>query len=284
MTQKIYLNGFDVPPTYYVPYHEFLRQHAISQFAAQQMGYAVELIFEDDCLTAALLYEDGDTQELELNPDQRGLPYVAVEPHALYELQPVPTAPSYLGGTPPPGVQLPEFDFVAPFQYLGMLARREPAFDWLPFDLHLMAPLYLNFDGLFVDYTDPHAPRVLDEAALAKIDNSFSEILRSDTVVEFSKTPVALERVVAYGAEFGQVGVPSWIQHPQLPICPKSGKPLRFLVQLGLDAKLKTVRTNVPSDYRFHHSFEHLNFWGDGDLYVFFEPESRVAYYLIQHT
>ena len=61
---------------------------------------------------------------------------------------------------------------------------------------------------------------------------------------------------------------------------------MRFLCQLtynGLD--VKTKRTNVnPKDEWFKQYFESMNFWGDGDLYIFFELESNIACFLIQNT
>ena len=58
---------------------------------------------------------------------------------------------------------------------------------------------------------------------------------------------------------------------------------MKFLIQLngGVSAK----RTNVePQDEDYRHYYEELNFWGAGNLFVFFEPTSKVACYLIQNS
>jgi hypothetical protein len=58
---------------------------------------------------------------------------------------------------------------------------------------------------------------------------------------------------------------------------------MKFLCQLngGVTAK----RTNVePKNESYIQYYEELNFWGDGDLFVFFEPTSKVACYFIQNT
>ena len=61
---------------------------------------------------------------------------------------------------------------------------------------------------------------------------------------------------------------------------------MRFLCKLTYDGlDVKTKRTNVnPKDEWFKQYFESMNFWGDGDLYIFFELESNIACFLIQNT
>ena len=58
---------------------------------------------------------------------------------------------------------------------------------------------------------------------------------------------------------------------------------MKFVIQIngGLEAE----KTNVnPKDEFYRHYYENMNFWGDGDLYFFYEPESKVGCYFIQNT
>ena len=86
----------------------------------------------------------------------------------------------------------------------------------------------------------------------------------------------------------GFSGMPNWIQGSWMPKCPKTNKPMRFLCQLTSSDKVRTEYTNIEmskagDDFKQSY-FKNMNFWGDGDLFVFFEPESKMACYFIQHT
>lgn len=61
---------------------------------------------------------------------------------------------------------------------------------------------------------------------------------------------------------------------------------MKLLCQLTYDGiDIKTKRTNIqPKDEWYKQYFEKMNFWGDGDLYIFFEPESKIMCFIIQHT
>ena len=60
---------------------------------------------------------------------------------------------------------------------------------------------------------------------------------------------------------------------------------MRFLCQLQSSDDIKTKETNIkPEDDWYKQYFEKMNFWGDGDLFVFFHPESKIACYMIQNT
>jgi hypothetical protein len=80
-------------------------------------------------------------------------------------------------------------------------------------------------------------------------------------------------------------GIPEWIQYPYFPRCPKTNKILRFVCQLKSFGGVMVEETNaVFKDKHYKSYFNKLNFWSDGDLFVFFEPESKVACYFIQNT
>ena len=71
-------------------------------------------------------------------------------------------------------------------------------------------------------------------------------------------------------------GVPSWVQYSELPNCPKPDKTMKFLCQIQEGPK--TFETNIKiKDHYYNNYIEHMNFTSDGYLYVFFQPESKVA-------
>lgn len=57
---------------------------------------------------------------------------------------------------------------------------------------------------------------------------------------------------------------------------------MKFLCQLHNGSKMKSSNIVPESDWNKNY-FDELNFCG-GDLYVFFEPVSKVACYFIQYT
>ena len=167
---------------------------------------------------------------------------------------------------------------------MGKFSRSNEAFNWLPFDLHLAAPIYLNFDKLFIDYSDPVNPKVLNVEELKKTDTSY-DYLKPGSEIVYEKVFITSEKSTEFGG-IEHTAVPDWIQYPDIPTCPKSKKTMKLLCQLNYDGlEIKTERTDVqPKNERCKQYFENMNFWGCGDLYIFFEPESKVICFLIQHT
>ena len=50
------------------------------------------------------------------------------------------------GGEIPSGFNIPHNEFLAGFQYLGKIAKADKNFNWLPFDLNLICPIFTDFD------------------------------------------------------------------------------------------------------------------------------------------
>jgi hypothetical protein len=62
---------------------------------------------------------------------------------------------------------------------------------------------------------------------------------------------------------------------------------MKFVCQLNYDLGIKVANTNVtftPEQQYHQETFQTMNFWGDGDLFVFLEPQTKIACYFIQHT
>lgn len=282
--KHIYLAGWEAEFNGDEQCHRFLETQAISEKTASSVWSSIELVFKDDKLVKAYDIEEGQRTTRELKESEKNFEFVDVKPHQLYEIRQTSNSKSYLGGEPPNEFAIPKFEFNAPFQYLGKFSKTDEPFSWLPFDLHLVAPIYLNFDKLFIDYSDPMNPKVVNEEELSQTDNSYDDLEPNSEIV-FKKVFIKGQKSDDYGYAMGHTGVPSWIQYPDIPTCPKSNKTMKFLCQLKSDIGVDTERTSVqPEDDWYKKYFEHMNFWGDGDLYIFFEPESKVACFLIQNT
>lgn len=279
--KKMHLGGWEVYFNGDQQCQNFIKTQCISAETAKYLYSWLELTFVNEKLAEVTEYFGEEVKKRALDPEEIGMPYFHAEPNAVYEIYRIGKSDSYLGGVPPSNFQIPTFDFVAPFQYVGKLSKQQPAFSWLPFDLHLVAPIYLNIDALFVDYSNPIAPKVFDIEALKNTDHSYTNELKANTEVIFEQ--MFFDTQPTDG--FPEIGIPNWIQYPEIPTCPKTNEVMRFVCQFGSDDSIKTVQHNVVTDDDWMiRYFEHLNFWGDGDLFVFFHPESRMACYIIQNT
>ncbi len=283
--QSIYLGGWEVTLNGDKECQKFIQTQAVDKKTASNLWSSIELIFEDNKLVEAYDYEEGYKTTRPLKRKEKGMKYQDVVPHQMFEIDEAEQSDSYLGDECPTDFTLPKLDFIAPFQYLGFLSNKDEAFRWLPFDLHLAAPIYLNFQYVMLDYSDPNKPVVLNLKELEEAGNSYEDELKVDSEIVFEKMNISTQKVNDYGAGIGHTGIPSWIQYPDIPTCPKSKKTMKFLMQLTSNIGIKTKRSNVSSesDWMLQY-FDHLNFWSDGDLYIFFEPESKVICYIIQNT
>jgi hypothetical protein len=262
---------------------KFMETQVIDKKTAHTIWASIELVFKDNTLSKAYDHEEGQKTERKLNENEIGLEYRDLQPHQIFELNRTAQSKSFLGGEAPPEFTIPTFEFNAPFQYLGKFSKDDEPFAWLPFDIHLVAPIYLNFEKLFVNYSDPMNPKVINEQELSETDNSYDD-LKPNSEIVYKKTYIAGQKSNDYSNGTGHTGVPSWIQYPDIPTCPKSKRTMRFLCQLTSDV-VDTERTNVqPEDEWYKQYFNNMNFWGDGDLYIFFDPESKVVCFLIQNT
>lgn len=194
---------------------------------------------------------------------------------------------NYLGGDIPQEFTIPENNCPGSFQYLGFLNKNDPAFDWLPSDIHLICPVYMNMEEVWLDYSDPLKPAIVNLDEINDLDTEYDD-LKSDSVIIYEKVNFdSHPNTPSLRGSIGLAGVPSWIQHDEIPVSPRTNKPMRFLCQLEytFEPEIKVRYTNVePEDEWFKSYFSTMNFWGDGDLYVFFEPETNIACYFIQKT
>jgi len=197
----------------------------------------------------------------------------------------------HIGGTPPPGFLMPNHpELPVSCQYIGQISNIDPAFSWLPMPvLNLAYPLFASFGPMFMSYEQPDAPVILD---IDFYDHPFKCVTR-DSVIVYEKlhwNVASLRTDPNFGPEmlvggFGWTGVPFWIQHPEWPRCPISGNLMKFVVSMD-STKAKAIEKHHLSqeDANIVHYLDTLNFWLEGALYVFMEPETKVVCMLIQNT
>lgn len=281
-TKSIFLAGWEVHLNGDQQCENFMATQITSKGIVETLYSGIELVFENDKLVKAFDYEEGNKKERELKVDEIGLEFKEFEENKILQLIEDDDGLHQLGGEIPNGFQLPENNCIVPFQYLGFIDNQDKNFTWLPFKLNLTCPIYLNIGNLFLDYSIPNKPTIINREEVENADTSYEVDLNQTSEIVFNEMRFSFVEDEEFSG-IGHSGLPNWIQYPDIPMCPKSGKRMKFLCQLngGVTAK----RTNVePKDEWYRHYYEELNFWGDGDLFVFFEPTSKVACYFIQNT
>lgn len=190
-----------------------------------------------------------------------------------------------IGGIVPEEFKIPSNQFPAGFQYLGFIDNSDPLFNWLPFKTHLIHPIYTNEYFVYPDYSNPNIPTIIEQQNTEASTTAFDEIDKNSKII-FEGIRVSAEKKNKID-EFDSIaicGTTKWLQESETPIYPKSGKPMKFLCQLGSFSGIKSTYTNIAPIKGMEEYFENLNFWCDGNLYIFFEPETKTMCYSMQNT
>lgn len=300
MDRKQYFLGWEVELIGDERTERFLRAQIVSENTAKGLGRFLELTFDENGKLIAAVYvnEDGPDAESYKSALDSGKQLFAEYPlNKVFEFVPDPEGINRIGGETPQNFVIPKTSSGFPVQYIGMLNHHDPAFgEILEFDLHLVCPIYLGFPELWVDYSDSTHPVIFGDEEVLASSSSFDFDENTEIVFEeitFSTQPWPSER---FG---GHTGAATWIQGPDIPVCPKSGEPMQLICQLG-DGDLmwkddKPPKSVIPNTKRHNvelseensylaRYIEKMDFWGSGDLYVFYCPGSKVVRYLIQNT
>ena len=78
---------------------------------------------------------------------------------------------------------VPENEFAGGFQYLGFINHGDKQFDWLPFTVHLICPIFTDFDFVFLDYDNPKEPKLLYPTNSAEVTTAYDEVTNSSYVI-----------------------------------------------------------------------------------------------------
>ncbi|WP_337965228.1 hypothetical protein [uncultured Flavobacterium sp.] len=194
-----------------------------------------------------------------------------------------------LGGDLPTEFVIPENEFKSNFQYLGFIDNKDEVFNWLPFKLNLICPIYLDIELVFLDYENPNEPKLIYPKNTSEIGSAYRTLdLNSKVVYEAQKFSLSEFDGVTEDNEFdikGIAGKPHWDQEQNIPVCPKTNKKMKFVCQLTSWNDVPTKYTNVVAEDKYEQKlFSKMNFWEDGNLYIFIEPDAKTVCYFIQNT
>jgi hypothetical protein len=190
-----------------------------------------------------------------------------------------------IGGEVPQDFKIPDNEFIAGFQYLGYIDNTDPLFSWLPFKVNLIHPVYTDEYSVFLDYTNPNSPAIIEPQDTASSTSAFDEIDKNSKIIfEGVKISAEEKEEIDEFEYIGMCGEPEWLQDAEIPNCPKSGRPMRFLCQLGSFGNINATYSNVEPSKGMEEYFQKLNFWCDGNLYIFIEPTTKTMCYTMQNT
>jgi hypothetical protein len=207
----------------------------------------------------------------------------------MYQFEFTETGKHKLGGEIPSNFILPKNEFKSNFQYVGLINNTDDIFNWLPFNLNLICPIYLDFEQIYLDYENPNEPKLVYPTNTSEIGSAYDTLDINSKIIFEEKSFGLIEfEGVTEDNEFDIVGIagkPNWTQEENIPKCPKTNKEMKFVCQITSWSELKTKFTNVICESNYEREqFEKLNFWCDGDLYVYMQPESKTVCYFIQNT
>lgn len=284
MKQEIYLKDWHkIPFNGNQEYEKFVKTQITDKETLENSFNGYKLIFENGKLIKIFDYEDGEYTEKELSENEIGLKLPKYGLNKFYKIVEDELGFHQLGGEVPEGFQIPENDCIVPFQYLGYFDNKDKNFDWIKFRLHLICPIFLNIGMVYIDYTNPNKPVIINRKEVEKADTAYDDDLNKSSEIVFNSIKFSVTEAKTDTSSIGYCGIPEWIQHPQIPLCPKSNKIMKFVCQL--EGGVTANRTNVnPKRESWRDFYEVLNFWCGGKLFVFLEPDTKVACYFMQCT
>ncbi|KZL28838.1 hypothetical protein [Pseudovibrio sp. Ad37] len=202
-----------------------------------------------------------------------------------HELKAERSGRSQLGGDVPIGFSPAKTGKPNDTQYIGTLATQD--FPVLPFDLHLSIPIFDEYSTLILDYHDPMAPIIVDRDQVEeKYIQSLSGVVENATQAGWEPVSFGVESTSKWIKEpdLGVSGVPAFIQDSVLPKSPKTGRLMPFLCQFSSinGPKLKQSSIGAIEDPEYFN--DHMAFFGDGAVFLFWEKETRLLAFVMQNT
>ena len=273
MNESIYLGGWEVDFNDSEELKNFIIQHRLSKddfdtFTTIQSG--LEIKTENGKITEILNQLGNEKVSGPLD-----IPIPESEPHRLFWLRPSASGRHQLGGRMPNELKFSTNDSFAPI-YLGHIDCKDSHFSWLSINkLHLFYPLDFYFEPTFVDYTNELNPELLSDGG--KLEFRPKEQLSSLTFEATSN--VTTEEVENEYDPIHQCGVPLWYQYPELPKCPKTGELMKFVCSISSTKRISVLKKGMLG---MKKTDDILQFGDMGNLYVFFNPNSKIAYMTTQ--
>lgn len=273
--------------------HAFSKEH-IATIAEDD--YYTRIDYDKQGLIAAYECQQTAPDFKENIPDfLLGIPYFRPNLHQPCQLVGSARPTGFSLGGKLPEIKVPYLPQLAtPFQQIATIQRAFPGMEWLPVEsLNIIYPLLSAIDKyLFIDYSNPSAPAVLEDHLNYHPETYYGPIPATG-ILEYKQTFLEKDDLKSMYAreatehveQFGGVGIPYWQQDYVLPYCPVSGRLMKFVCSLTTNGRLPLAHTNINFEGKYkNENIAHLNFWGSGTLNIFMEPETKIVGMIIQNS
>jgi len=271
--------------------HLILAQSKIDKKTAESLEGAMKVVYKNGVAKEIIWIEEGEYEE----PDEvrfQTEPIKFVDyPENIYKTMIIdPDGKQVIGGEIPNDFEMPDSKCNAPFIYLGSInCQIEESLWWTELkNFHLICPIHADMEIIYIDYTNPTRPEIINHEEVNNLSKPYDDLNSEDKIIfkptNFSFKKMKLDHI--YESDIiGNLGSPTWVQNELIPRCPKTSKPMKFLISLEsnkfIEISTSTVKITDKSMEKYINSF---NFWCDGVLFVFYSPESKTAAYFIQNT
>lgn len=282
-----YFGGWEFKPTNKENLRNFIINHAVDKEGFEffkNSQSAVEMQIQGNKILK--IYEcsmNNKSQETkELKAENIDLPVDRWEDHHIFTLEKSTRGNHTIGGEKPKELVMPNVKHMKScFQYIGKIDGSDKNFKWIgEKEIHIIYPLFEYVEGLFLDYTNPNEPNVLNpevfkgelyvDKDLGKLDNV--HLTKTFFVTNSSPKPQG-------DNESYLCGVPIWLQEPIYPKCPKTGELMKFLCTISSDKEIPLL-----GNKKVVEEFCNLIFGDYGYLYVFYHSDSKIMYLEWQST
>lgn len=238
---------------------------------------ATELIIRKHRIVNVIQHSEGRQSEEIVAVD---LPIEHWPDRALFFLLKDSAGKHRIGGGCPSDFILPTHEKLkTPFVFIGTLDTSDEHFAWINLPrLDIAYPLYECNSGIFLDYSKPLTPVIINPQTFesAWYDGS---IAVTDQVTFQEQRFKAVDKLNSLGDQHMLCGVPLWYQAPDIPVCPKTGALMQYVCTINSDSAIGVDDKNGIKDLPFGN---YLTFGDYGRLYVFYQPDSKVVYLRIQ--
>jgi len=271
--------------------HQILAQTRIDKPTAENMHGAMKVIYKNEVADELILIEEGDYVDTEkVRYKNKPISYRDYSINVHKNLIEDKNGIHQLGGSPSEGFRMPDYNTGTPYIYLGKLnSTEELSLAWCKMDwIHLVCPIYAAIEIIYFDYTKPSEPKLLVPDHVDKMPKEHKAFNAKDKVIFYALAASFKKPNVSQYDEklvLGNIGAPTWIQEELIPKCPRSGKAMKFLLSIETTTSVKLASSTLDINNEHAKLFydETLNF-GDGALYIFYEPDSKIMAYYIQNT
>jgi hypothetical protein len=243
---------------------------------------ATEIEIKNDTIVKVIKHSDNETETEKVNIK---LPLTDWTDREIFFLAKDQGGKHKIGGACPADFKLPYHDRLkTPFIFIGSIDTTDKNFNWIDIPrLDIAFPVYECNFGIFLDYTNPEAPVIINPDTFH--DSWYDSTVKGLDKVIFKEQKYSVKNLED-SADYYYIlesnllcGVPLWIQAPEIPVCPKSGELMRFVCTINSDSSITIVDKTGNESLQFS---DYLIFGDYGLLYVFYQPDSKVLYLKIQ--